>query len=92
MRKGCTSALNCHGIGQGGLTLGANAVMNLVNVRGVREPILAREAARRQEQLRDHQAGEPTDGRPAMPGDGGQLDSIDLTNLENWINNGAPNN
>ncbi len=27
-----------------------------------------------------------------MPGDGGRFDSIDLTNLENWIKNGAPNN
>ena len=27
-----------------------------------------------------------------MPGDGGRLDSIDLTNLKTWINNGAPNN
>ena len=91
VRKGCTSA-ECHLVGQGGLILGADAVknhMNIVNVPAESETEFLRV--------------EPFDatnsyviikleGRQRVGAWMGPIDSIDLTNLKNWINYGAPNN
>jgi hypothetical protein len=96
VRKGCTSVLNCHGIGQGGLTLGTNAVtnhLNLVNVPAESESqfLLVKPLDAVNSYVIIRLENRQTVGLQ-MPGDGGRLDSIDLTNLKTWINNGAPNN
>ena len=96
VRRGCTSALNCHGIGQGGLTLGADAVTNymtLVNMpaEAEREFLLVKPLDAMNSYVIIRLENRQRVGLP-MPAAGAPLDSIDLTNLKNWINNGAPNN
>lgn len=95
-RRGCTAS-NCHGAsgGQADLELTASASANYAELVGVQ--------ATSEDFLRV-QPGNATDsylvikleGRQSvgaqMPLTGGPLDNIDLTNIKNWINNGAPNN
>lgn len=93
MRNTCTS--DCHNLGQGGLTLSAAdpeaSYGQLVNAPAQSEAFL---------RVKPYDAensyvvikveGRNVVGSPMPPGDG--LDSIDLANLRNWIDNGAPNN
>lgn len=91
VRKGCTSG-ECHLIGQGGLTLGPDAVenhMNIVNVPAESETEFLR--------VKPFDATNSyviikLEGRQRVGASMGPIDSIDLTNLKNWINYGAPNN
>jgi hypothetical protein len=91
-RNSCTS--DCHAVGQGGMTLSADdadaTYGQLVNEPAHSEPFL---------RVKPYDAdssyvvikveGRNLVGSPMPPGDA--LDSIDLTNLRNWIDNGAPN-
>ena len=94
VRNGCASS-GCHADGQGGFTLSPDDAANYVNIVNVRS-----------ESERAFRLVEPFDatnsymiirmeGRqavgPSMPG-GAPVDSVDLTNFKNWINNGAENN
>jgi hypothetical protein len=94
VRTRCADA-TCHRIGQAGLTLLPNAAQNyanIVNVTADREgqfllikPFDA-ENSYIMIRLQDRQ-----EVGVSMP-PGVTLDSIDMTNLTNWINNGALNN
>ena len=94
-RKGCT-AMGCHGDGSAGLTLGSNASANhgaLVGVPSTSEPDFNRVTPN---EATDSYLVIKLEGRQSvggqMPRGGAPLDNIDLTNIRNWINNGAPNN
>lgn len=92
-RKGCTNGA-CHGgSAQAGLNLArGSSYANLVGVRGTQEPIVR------------VIPGDPSgsylviklEGRQSvgsrMPQTGTPLDTIDLTNIRNWIAQGAKNN
>lgn len=92
-RKGCTAA-SCHGTAlSAGLNLQRGAsYASLVNVQATSEPILR--------VIPGNADGSylviKLEGRQAvgtrMPQTGTPLDSIDLTNVKNWINQGAKNN
>lgn len=95
-RRGC-SAGSCHGAsgGQAGLMLTTNAGANygmLVNVQATSENFLRVEAgnAGNSYMVIKLEGRQSTGGR--MPLGGSPLDNIDLTNIKNWINNGAPQN
>ena len=93
-RRGCTSS-GCHGAGfQASLDLRSSAAYaELVNVTSTQEPDFVRVIP-----------GDPQnsylvmkiEGRQnvgtRMPQTGGILDSIDITNIRNWIAQGAKNN
>ena len=93
-RRGCSSG-SCHGNGASGMTLGTGASGNYAAIVGVQ--------ASSEDFLRvapgdaDNSyiiikvEGRQTVGQ-RMPLGAGALDNIDLTNLRNWISNGAPNN
>lgn len=93
-RRGCSSGA-CHGNNAGGMTLTASAAANFAEIVGVQ--------AQSEDFLRVN-PGNPDDsyivikveGRQSvgqrMPRGQSPLDAIDLTNLRNWISNGAPNN
>ena len=99
-RTGCTAA-GCHGPGsagatQTGLVLTANAADNramLVGVSAGQDPLLLRvnpgNAAA--SYLVIKLSANPPTGLQ-MPRNGTPLDNIDMTNIRNWINDGAPNN
>lgn len=92
-RRGC-SASSCHGSAQNaGLDLRAAASYdNLVNVQAMSEAIIR--------VIPNNADGSylviKLEGRQnvgeRMPLNAGALDNIDLTNIKNWINTGAPNN
>ena len=92
-RNGCTAS-GCHGTGEGGLTMGdANTTHG--NLVGVSSPacgevrVIAGNAS-------DSYLVKKLDGSAAcgaqMPLNGSPLDNIDMTNIRNWINQGAANN
>jgi hypothetical protein len=95
-RRGC-SASSCHGGpgGKAGLQFSANAAANyaqLVNVQATSENFL---------RVAPNDADNSyivikVEGRQLvgqrMPRGQTALNNIDLTNIRNWINNGAPNN
>jgi hypothetical protein len=94
-RRGC-SAGNCHGGGAGGMTLTSNAGTNYTNIVNV--PAASENGFNR---ITPNDATNSymvikLEGRQSvgsrMPLGGTPLDNIDLTNLKNWINTGAPNN
>ncbi len=95
-RTGCT-AMGCHGDGTGaGMTLGSNAGANhgvLVGVPSTSEPNFNRVTPN---DATNSYLVIKLEGRQSvgaqMPFGGSALDNIDLTNIRNWINNGAPNN
>ncbi len=92
-RRGCTAS-SCHGGGAGGLfmTSASNAYANLVGVEsnGTGEVlVIASDAAN--SYLVKKLEGTATVGS-RMPLGGSPLDNIDLTNVKNWINQGAKNN
>jgi hypothetical protein len=95
VRKGCTAS-QCHGGGAGNLTLTGSASMNLaalIDVPSSREPAFVRVLPNDADNsyLVIKLEGRQTSGQ-RMPIGGAALDNIDLTNIKNWINNGAPNN
>ena len=95
IRNGCTAS-NCHGGGQGGLTLTsttANNYAQLVGVTSTSEPAVARVTPNDAENsylIIKVEGRQSVGGR--MPLGGAPLDNIDITNLRNWINNGARDN
>ncbi len=92
-RKGCTAS-GCHGTGQGGLTL-TDAATSHANLVGVVSPtsgqvrVVAGNAA--ESYLITKLSPNPPFG-DQMPQGGSPLDNIDMTNIRNWINQGAANN
>jgi len=95
VRRGCTNADGCHGLGQGSLTLRANDPenhANLVNVTAGAESeyVLVKPLDATNSYVVIRLEGRQRIGL-TMPF-GSSLDSIDLTNIKNWINNGALNN
>jgi hypothetical protein len=96
-RKGCSAASGCHGApnGQGALRLTASAVDNytaIVNVPADLEAFDLVEPGNADDSyIVIKVEGRQTQGQ-TMPFGGTELDAIDLGNLRNWINNGAPNN
>lgn len=94
-RRGC-SASSCHGGGgQAGLELTSSASANydeLVDVPATSEDFLRVEPGN----ATDSYLVIKLEGRQVvggrMPLNAAPLDDIDLTNIKNWINNGAPNN
>ncbi len=95
-RRGCTAG-NCHGNGQGGLTLGSAAVShaNLVGVAAVgcanETRVIAGDAAGSY-LLKKLLGTHPGGCGARMPLGGLQLDNIDIGNITNWIDRGALNN
>ncbi len=95
-RRGCTAG-NCHGGGQGGLTLGSAAVSyaSLVGVAAVgcanETRVIAGDAANSY-LLKKLQGTQPGGCGARMPVGGAALDAIDIGNITNWINRGALNN
>ena len=92
--NGCTGS-NCHGGGQAGLTLTSNAAANygnLVNVQATSESFLRVKPGDAQNSYLVIKV----EGRQAvgsqMPLVGCCLDAVDIGNIRNWIDNGAPNN
>ncbi len=96
VRKGCTDE-SCHGDGQGALFLLPDSrenYANIVNVRALQEPefLLVEPFDATNSYLIIRLEDRQRTGLARMPPFGQLLDSIDLTNLRNWINNGAPRN
>ncbi len=94
VRKGCTAS-NCHGDGQGALFLHPDSRENYANIVNVpadteREFLLVEPFDATNSYLIIRFEGRQRVGS-RMPF-GPLLDSIDLTNFRNWINNGAPRN
>ena len=95
-RRGCASGF-CHGAagGQAGLMLTASAASNYAELFDVDAQS---EAFKRvlPGNANDSYLVIKLEGRQTvgvrMPRNGAPLDNIDLTNIKNWINNGAPNN
>ncbi len=95
-RRGCTAG-NCHGSpnGQQGLRLTSSAPANfamLVDVDAESESfkrVLPGNANGSYIVIK-FEGRQSVGGR--MPPNGSALDEIDLTNIKNWINNGAQNN
>lgn len=92
-RKGCTAS-SCHGGGAGGLTMtsASGAFSNLVGIpsAGTGEVrVIASDAVG--SYLVKKLEGTASVGS-RMPLGGTPLDNIDLTNVKNWINQGAKNN
>ncbi len=93
VRNGCTDS-DCHRSGQGGFFLrpdSASNYTNIVNVRAEGEPefLLVEPFDATNSYIVIKVEGRQRKGSQ-MPGT--FFDSIDLTNLRNWIDNGAPNN
>ena len=93
-RRGC-AASGCHvsgGFGPMTLTSGSS-YGNLVNVVSAGEPPIIRVVPNDADNsyLVIKVSGTQTFGG-RMPLGLGALDNIDMTNIRNWINNGAPNN
>ena len=96
VRKGCTLS-GCHGDGQGGFFLLPHSFQNyanIVNVRALQEAefLLVEPFDATNSYLIIRLEDRQSPGLLRMPPSGPLLDSIDLTNLRNWINNGAPDN
>lgn len=92
-RRGC-SASSCHGsLRSAGLDLrAANSYANLVGVQASSEPIvrvIPNDADGSYLVIKLEGRQSVGDRMPAL---GGPLDAIDLANIKNWINTGAPNN
>ena len=93
VRNGCTGS-SCHGAGQGGFFLLPNSATNYTNIVNVRadaerEFLLVEPFDATNSYVVIRLEGRQSKGSQ-MPGT--SFDSIDLANLRNWIDNGAPNN
>ena len=93
-RRGCATG-GCHGAANAaGLTLTSGAAYgNLVGVASTQVPAVDRVIPNDADgsYLVVKLEGRQTVGSQ-MPRGGAALDSIDMRNIKNWINNGAPNN
>ena len=94
VRTGCADG-GCHRDGQAGLFLRPDDpanYMNIVNVPAERERefFLIKRFDATNSYIMIRLENRQAIGVPMPPGR--RLDNIDLTNLRNWINNGAPNN
>ena len=91
-RRDCTSS-NCHGTSaQGGLTLtGGSSHADLVDVDATGDPSKKRVAPN---DAQNSYLVMKLEGRAGdrMPLGLGTLDNVDITNIRNWIDTGAPNN
>lgn len=92
-RRGCTSS-GCHGGGAGGLTMtsASGAYQALVGVPSAgtgQVLVVAGDAAASYLVMKLEGASGIAGARMPV---GGSLDNIDLTNIKNWINQGAKNN
>ncbi len=95
-RRGCTSS-GCHGGGAGGLTLGSSASANYNNLVNVPSPTSGEirvipNDANNSYLVKKLEGRQGSGNGSRMPLGGSPLDNIDLTNIKNWINTGAPNN
>ena len=92
-RRGCTAS-SCHGGGAGGLTMtsASGAFTNLVGVAstGTGEVRVIVSDAVNSYLVKKLEGTAAVGSR--MPLGGSPLDNIDLTNVKNWINQGAKNN
>jgi len=92
-RRGCTAS-SCHGGGAGGLTMtsasGAYAALVGVASNGTGEIRVIPSDAENSYLVKKLEGRQGVGSR--MPLGGSPLDNIDLTNLKNWINQGAKNN
>ncbi|MDH5588478.1 MAG: hypothetical protein OEZ65_05215 [Gemmatimonadota bacterium] len=91
-RTGCTAS-NCHGGTQGGLTLSTAAVSysNLVNrVATTGDTLVVPGSAINSYLVKRLEGASGTGAR--MPVGGPYLDATDMSNVKNWINQGAKNN
>jgi hypothetical protein len=92
-RKGCTAA-GCHGGAAGGLTLssasGAYSALVGVASSGTGEILVIASDAANSYLVKKLEGTAGVGSR--MPLGGTPLDNIDLTNVKNWINQGASNN
>lgn len=92
-RKGCTAS-GCHGGGAGGLTLadagGSHAALVNVASNGTGEILVIPNDAANSYLVKKLEGTAGAGSR--MPVGGSPLDSIDMTNIKNWINQGAANN
>ena len=95
-RKGCTGS-SCHGNGSGGLPLSTSASANhtrLVNVTSPNsgEVYVIPNDAQNSYLVKKLENRQGSGNGSRMPLGGSALDNVDLTNIKNWINTGAPNN
>ncbi len=96
VRRSCTLS-SCHGSGDGELTLTASASTNYGNLVAVQSPssgvvrVIPYDAANSYlvKKLEGTQGSGNGERMPLMLS---PLDNIDITNIKNWINAGAPNN
>ncbi len=93
-RRGCTAS-SCHGAAlSGNMDLrSGSSFASLVNVTAFGDAAFQRVVPNdaQNSYLVMKLEGRQTQGS-RMPLDGSALDNIDLTNIRNWINTGAPNN
>jgi len=93
VRRGCTAG-NCHGGGQGGLTLTSSAQVSWGNLVNVASPNSG-EIRVIPGNAQDSYLVKKLEGRQSvgarMPV-GGSLDATDLANIRAWIDQGALNN
>jgi len=95
-RKGCTGS-SCHGNGSGGLTLSTSASANHVRLVNVTSPnsgevYVIPNDAQNSYLVKKLENRQGSGNGSRMPLGGSALDNVDLTNIKNWINTGAPNN
>jgi hypothetical protein len=92
-RRGCTAS-SCHGSGAGGLTLssasGAYTALVGTPSAGTGEVLVIASDAANSYLVKKLEGTAAAGAR--MPPGGSALDNIDLTNIKNWINQGANNN
>ncbi len=92
-RRGCTGS-QCHGGGQGGLTM-SSASGAYTDLVGVKSPI-SQEVRVIAGNADDSYLVKKLEGTASagerMPLGGSPLDATDLQNIKNWINQGAKNN
>lgn len=95
-RTGCADS-NCHGNGAGGLVIGSSASANYARLVNVTSPISGEvyvipNDAQNSYLVKKLENRQGSGNGTRMPIGGSALDNIDLTNIKNWINKGAPNN
>ena len=92
-RRGCTTS-GCHGGGAGGLTMStaANSYANMVGVAstGTGEILIVAGDAANSYLVKKLEGTQTAGSR--MPLGANPLNNVDLTNIKNWINQGAQNN
>jgi len=95
-RRGCADS-NCHGNGAGGLTISTSAAANHARLVNVTSPMSGEvyvipNDAQNSYLVKKLENRQGSGNGSRMPVSGSALDNVDLTNIKNWINTGAPNN